>query len=99
MTYLLFKTRVKDFGKWKESFESVRERRREAGITEKYILRGVEDRDEAILLLEVKDIARAKTYIESPFLRDVMEKGGVLGKPEFLFLDEEYGELKKVSGL
>ncbi|MGE5172525.1 MAG: hypothetical protein ACM3MD_01725 [Betaproteobacteria bacterium] len=99
MTYSLFKGRVKDFTTWKESFDSVKMKRREAGITEKYVLRGVDDRNEVILLLEVKDIARAKAYYESPFLRDVMEKGGVIGRPEFRFFNDEYGDLAKVSGL
>ncbi len=98
MTYTIFKGRVKDFARWKESFDAVKMRRREAGITEKYVLRGVEDRNEVIILLEVEDIARAKAYYESPFLRDVMEKGGVIGKPEFRFFNNEYEELAKVSG-
>ncbi len=99
MTYTLFKARVKDFAKWKENFDAIRTKRQEAGITEKYALRGVDDRNEVVLLLEVKDIARAKAYIDSPFLKDAMKKGGVIGKPEFRFLNDEYGDLAKVSGL
>jgi len=99
MTYTLFKGRVKDFAKWRESFDSIKMKRQEAGITEKYILRGIDDRNEVILLLEVKDMARAKAYYESAFLRDAMQKGGVIGKPEFHFYNEEYEDLAKVSGL
>ena len=99
MTYALFKARVKDFAAWKESFDAVKMKRQEAGITERYVLRGADDRNEVVLLLEVKDLARAKAYFESPFLKNVMEKGGVIGKPEFHVFNDEYGELAKVSGL
>ena len=99
MTYTFFKARVKDFARWKEGFDAIKMKRHEAGITEKYVLRGIDDRNEVVLLLEVKDVARAKAYIESPFLRDAMEKGGVIGKPEIRFFNDEYGDLAKVSGL
>jgi len=98
MTYTLFKARVKDFAAWKESFDGLKMKRHEAGITEKYVLRGVEDRNEVILLLEVKDPVRAKAYYDSPFLRDAMEKGGVIGRPEFRLFTDEYADLAKVSG-
>ncbi len=98
MTYTIFKGRVRDFATWKESFDAVKMKRQEAGITEKYVLRVIEDPNEVVLLLEVKDVARAKAYYESPFLRDAMEKGGVIGRPEFRFFSDEYRDLAKVSG-
>lgn len=98
MTYTFFKARVEDFVRWKEGFDAIKMKRREAGITEKYVLRSIDDRNEIVLLLEVKDVARAKAYFESPFLRDAMEKGGVIGKPEIRFFNDEYGDLAKVSG-
>ena len=99
MTYVLFNTKVKDFAKFKEVFESAKTKRHEAGITEKYVLRGIDDRNEVTLLLEVKDVTRAKAYYDSPFLRDAMARGGVIGRPEFHFFNDEYEELAKVSGL
>ncbi len=99
MTYTIFKGRVKDFAIWKESFDGLKLKRQEAGITEKYVLRGVDDRNEVMILLEIKDPARAKAYYESKFLRDAMEKGGVIGKPEFRFFNDEYRDLAKVAGL
>ncbi len=99
MTYLLYREKVKDFAKFKEVFDSARPKRTEAGITEKYVLRGIDDRNEVTLLLEIKDIKRAKAYYDSPFLRDAMERAGVIGRPDLFFLNDDYEELAKVSGL
>ncbi len=98
MTYSLVKGKVKDFVAWKKSFDAVKTNRNEAGLTEKYVLQGFDDPHEIIILLEVKDPARAKAYYDSLFLREVMEKGGVIGRPEFRFYNDEYKVMKKAAG-
>ncbi len=98
MIYTLVRGKVKDFAIWKASFDTLKEKRREAGITPKYVLQGIDDPNEITLLLEVEDIARAKAYYDSPLLMEHFVKGGVIGKPEFRFFTDEYEELKNVSG-
>ncbi len=43
-------------------------------------------------------MARAKAFIDAPQLRDVMEKAGVIGKPDIYYLNDDYGDLAKASG-
>ncbi len=98
MAFILFKERVKDLAKWKEIYDSRQKNCVEAGIIDKYVLRGATDDNEVILLREEKDMGRAKAFIEAPQLRDAMEKSGVIGKPDIYFINDEYRDLAKASG-
>ena len=88
-TYMLVRHKVKDFTAWKKVFDGHIGKRNEAGLTEKYLLRGVGDPNEVIILYEARDIAKAKAFSESPDLRDRMKEAGVIDKPDIYFLTEE----------
>jgi hypothetical protein len=89
INYLLVRHKVKDFKVWKGVFDGHLPKRNEAGLTEKYLLRGINDPNEVIILYEVRDIARARKFTESADLRDTMEKAGVIDKPDIYFLTGE----------
>jgi len=86
MTHLLVRHKIADFAKWKVVFDAHRSNRNQAGIQEKLVLRGVDDPNLVVLLFTVADLAKAKTFVSSPDLRETMTKSGVLGQPEVLFL-------------
>jgi len=85
--YMLIRHKVKDFSHWKQGYDAHLPKRSEAGLTEKYILRGDSDPNEVILLFEVQDINRAKAFSESVDLRERMQKLGVVDKPDIYFLN------------
>jgi hypothetical protein len=87
--YILIRHKVMDFSTWKRVYDGHIGKRTEAGLTEKYLLRGVGDPNEVTILFEARDIAKAKAFGESPDLRDRMKEGGVIGKPDIYFLTEE----------
>jgi hypothetical protein len=87
-TFILTRLKVRDFSEWKRGHEAYHHKRREAGLTEKYLLRNADNSNEVFLLFEAQDLNRAKTFAESVDLRETMRKGGVQEKPEMWFLKE-----------
>ena len=86
-SFMLVRHRVRDFSEWKRGYDAHLPKRAEAGLTEKYLLRGANDSNEVVLLFEAKDLSRAKTFAESVDLRETMQKLGVLDKPDIYFLN------------
>jgi len=43
-----------------------------------------------VILFEVADIAKAKKFSESPELKEKMQEAGVLGPPDFIFLNQDF---------
>ena len=72
-SFVLIRHKVRDFSEWKRGYDAHLPKRTEAGLTEKHLLRGANDPNEVVLLLEAKDQNRAKAFVESanpgkPFL-------------------------------
>lgn len=86
MTHILVRHRVADFAKWKPVYDGHQAARQKAGLREKNLLRSLDNPNEVVLLLEAEDLKRAQVFAESSDLREAMQKAGVLGKPEILFL-------------
>ncbi len=86
--YMLIRHKVKDFSAWKPIYDGNLSMRKEYGITEKYLTHSDSDSNEVILLFEAKDLERAKVFAESDDLHKVMEKAGVIGKPDIIYLHE-----------
>ncbi len=86
-SFLLIRHKVRDFSEWKHGYDAHLSKRTEAGLTEKHLLRGASDSNEVVILFEAKDTGRAKAFVESADLREVMQKVGVLDKPDIYFLN------------
>lgn len=86
MNYVLIRHKVADFTKWKTIFDAHRGVRQSAGLKEKYLLRDVQDLNEVVLLFEAEDLQKARAFMDSADLREVMKKAGVLDPPDVSFL-------------
>lgn len=86
--FVLVRHKVRDFKTWKVAFDTHRPKRVEAGLSEKLLLRGSDDANEVLLLLEAKDLSRAKAFTSSADLRDTMQAAGVADKPDIYFLND-----------
>lgn len=84
--FLLIRHKVRDFSEWKQGYDAHLSKRAEAGLTEKQLLRGANDANEVVMLFEANDPSRAKMFVESADLREVMQKVGVLDQPDIYFL-------------
>ena len=86
MTHILIRHKVAEFAKWKSAYDAHLAARKEAGLTEKSLLRSIDNPNEVVLLFQAEDLKRAKAFSESSNLREAMQKAGVIGKPDILFL-------------
>lgn len=84
--YMLVRHKVSNFTTWKQGYDAHSPKRAEAGVTEKYLLRGSQAPNEVVVLFEVQDIGRAQAFAESADLREVMHNLGVVDKPDVYFL-------------
>ena len=85
--YMVVRHKIRDYSIWKPGYDADLPRRTEAGLTEKYLLRGADDPNEIIALFEAKDLSRAKAFAESADLQQIMQKAGVLDRPDIYFLN------------
>ena len=88
MTYMYARHSVKDYDAWKSIFDSVSDLRRGAGERSYQILREGNGSNSLILLFEWDSLENAQAYASSPELKEAMERAGVTGPPEILFLEE-----------
>lgn len=88
MPYVLLTQRVKNYAKWRRSFEENAEKREEAGSTGGHIFRDTEDRELITLFLSWQDLDRAREYLSSDEVAEEREAGGVTGEPDVQFLEE-----------
>jgi hypothetical protein len=87
MTHILLRHKVADFAKWKPAYDAHLAARQKAGLREKNLLRSVDNPNEVVLLFEAEDLTRAQAFSESSDLSEAMQKAGVVGKPDILFLN------------
>jgi hypothetical protein len=87
MAFMLVRSKVRDFDTWKPAYDAHQAVRRDAGLTEKYLLRSADDANEIVILFEVEDLNRARTFAASADLRERMQESGVVDKPDIYFLN------------
>ena len=77
--------KVKDFNAWRSSYNGHEKDRTSAGITNGRVFRSPEDPNEVVILQDVADVSKARTWLGSNEMKAVMEKSGVLGSPSIRF--------------
>jgi hypothetical protein len=73
--------KVKDFNAWQTSYNGNEKNRTSAGITKSNVFRSVADPNDVLLLQDVADVSKARTWYSSSEMKSVMEKSGVVGSP------------------
>ena len=88
MTYLFIRHKVKNYGSWKSAFDRFIETRRSGGEKSYQIFHPSDDINNLYLIFEWNNLENAKKFIESPQLKEAMQKAGVIEAPEIHFLEE-----------
>lgn len=88
MVYTVFVGRVQDYDKWQPTLIEDAPIIKENGGKNVQVLRGSQDPNRLIVIMEFEDMEKAKKLLESDFLRERFQAGGVIGKPEIYFVDE-----------
>lgn len=78
---------VKDFDKWKKGFDKDEMNRSANGLTLRALARGIDNPNNVFVFLNVSDLQKAKDFGASPKLKNIMQKLGVMGKPEIIYVD------------
>jgi len=87
MPFVLVRHKVRDFAAWKPFFDADVEARKETGLHTKLVLRSADDPQEIFLLFETDDLGKAREFAQAPQLAEVMQKAGVLDRPDMYFLE------------
>ena len=78
---LLMTEKVKDWDAWKKEFDQNKQLRTDGGLIDRLIGHDINDNHQAAIIFAVTDMAKSKAFLQSPELKDKMEKAGVEGKP------------------
>lgn len=88
MPYLLIRQRVTDYAQWKSVFDAHSVARQAHGSRGGQLLRNAADPNELVVLLEWDDLERARQFVQSDELREVMQRAGVVNHPIISFLKD-----------
>jgi hypothetical protein len=77
--------KVKDYATWRTAYDGHEKGRASAGITNGRVFRSAEDPNDLVILQDVADVAKARTWFGSDDLKAAMQKSGVVGSPNVRF--------------
>ena len=77
--------KVKDFNAWRMGYNGREQNRVSAGITNSRLFQNPNDPNDVVILQDVADVSKARTWLGSPEMKTAMEKGGVIGSPSIRF--------------
>lgn len=85
--YLLGKTSVEDFDKWKSNFGDNEPYRTDHGEQGYQVFQSMDDLNEVVVLFEWDERENARDLFESEGMRERLADAGVKGKPELTYLE------------
>ncbi len=88
IVYFFIKHRVEDYSKWKPVFDEDGSRREKAGCKGWQLFHSLDDPNEIFILLEWDTKEHATKFVESEDLKKIMQKAGVITKPEIHFFEK-----------
>jgi hypothetical protein len=77
--------KVKDYTAWRTGYDGREKSRVSAGITNGRIFRNAQDQNDVVILQDVADVAKARTWLGSDEMKAAMQQGGVVGSPTIRF--------------
>jgi hypothetical protein len=77
--------KVKDYAAWRTSYDGREKSRLSAGITNGRVFRRAEDPNDVVVVQDVADVAKARTWFGSDDQKAAMQKSGVIGSPSIRF--------------
>src|SRR5437867_12127057 len=89
MAMLIVQLKVKDYRKWRRVYDAQAPARRKATMGSAQVYRDADDPRKLAIVFKIKDIGRAKEYLDSDRLKEAMRMAGVIGKPTRTFVQPE----------
>lgn len=88
MPFMVIRHKVQNYKSWEAAFDGHATARKQQGCKGGRLYRSSQDPSEVVIVFEWDDLGKAKTFTQSADLRETMAKAGVIGTPEFSFLEE-----------
>ena len=88
MPLLIIRHKVKDFTAWKVAYDKHASVRAANGLPSGRVARGADDPSQVVMIFDIKDIDKAKTFCASDELKNAMQGAGVVDKPDLYFLND-----------
>jgi hypothetical protein len=82
---VIINQKVKDWDTWKKAFDSHKQARMDAGLTDRAVSQAVGDPHMVSVVLVVSDMKKAEDFSHSKGLKDKMAEAGVEGAPDIFF--------------
>ena len=76
---------VGDYASWKKAHDDFAPTRRKLGVTAQEVYRAIDNPNDVTVILDFKNIEKARAFAASPELRAAMEKAGITGTPQVWF--------------
>ena len=90
LTYLAINHDVEDWETWKAAFDAHEPKRKENGMDVAALFRTEENKNDVWVVLRTQDHESARAFASSEDLKTVMKDNGVMGEPEFAYLDNKW---------
>lgn len=84
-TRVIVNQKVKDYDAWKKVFDSHKQARMDAGLTDRAVGQFIGDPHMVSVVLVVNDMKKAEDFMHSKDLKDKMTEAGVEGAPDIFF--------------
>ena len=88
MLYVLVRSKVADYAKWKPFFDQHGATRQASGSQGGRLFRNAHDPNELVILFEWDTLEKAHQFAQSEDLRERMQQSGVVDQPDVYFLEE-----------
>jgi heme-degrading monooxygenase HmoA len=88
MQLTLIRHKVKDYDKWKSVFDEHSTLRKAGGEKGGTLFRNKDNNGEIFIYLKWDTMENARKFYESEDLKKVMQKAGVVEKPDIFFIEE-----------
>ncbi len=88
MAYVLVRHKVEDYNKWKPFYDGNESTRKKLGSKGARLFKSRDNPNELVIITEWDNVEDARKFAGSPDLKETMQKAGVKGMPEIIFLDE-----------
>ena len=84
---LLVRHRVRNYREWRRVFDEVAPDKKSTGLKNGMVSCNSSDPNEVFVYFEIADESKAREFMNSPQLRQDMQRGGVVGEPDVWFMD------------
>jgi hypothetical protein len=88
MTTILVRHKVRDFAKWKSTYDTLDSFHKSNKVKSAQIFRNADNPNEVVVLTEMENVDDARRFARSEGLMNAMQNAGVADQPDVYFLDK-----------